>query len=220
MVAPIDRELLREYCTSVPLFPLPGVVFLPHSLLPLHVFEPRYRALVEDVVAGNGILAVPRLSPGWEHNYEGTPTLNAICGVGQIVRYQSLPDGRSNMIVQGVARLRLTKDVVSERGYRVGRGELMELDPINEGKTNRIAASLKLLVAQLIAAVPETKPALGDLEHENIEISEWMDRLAHFVLRKPDERQLYLEYSDIEDRSDLLMASMVEMGQDGGKWGQ
>ena len=107
MGALIDREYLRECCAAVPLFPLPGVVFLPHSLLPLHVFEPRYRALVEDVVSGNGVVAVPRLSPGWEHNYEGTPMLNAICGVGQIVRYQSLPDGRSNMIVQGLGRLRV-----------------------------------------------------------------------------------------------------------------
>ena len=114
-----------------------------------------------------------------EHNYEGTPMLNAICGVGQIVRYQSLPDGRSNMIVQGLGRLRLTKDVVGQRGYRVGRGELMELDPIHQDTERRIVASLKLSAAQLMAANPETNAVLTELQLGDTEMSEWMDKLAH-----------------------------------------
>ena len=96
----------------------------------------------------------------------------------------------------------------------------MELDPIHQDTERRIVASLKLSAAQLMAANPETNAVLTELQLGDTEMSEWMDKLAHFVLRKPDERQLYLEYSDIQDRSDLLMASMVEMGQGGGRWGQ
>ena len=57
---------LETACEAMPLFPLPGAVFLPHTMLPLHVFEERYRDLIEDTLAADGYLAIPRLRPGWE----------------------------------------------------------------------------------------------------------------------------------------------------------
>lgn len=56
---------------SVPMFPLPDVVFFPKTYLPLHVFEERYREMVQDCLDGPGRIAVPLLRPGWERDYQG-----------------------------------------------------------------------------------------------------------------------------------------------------
>ena len=66
MIKIADMGEMMTAVEAIPLFPLPGTVFIPHTMLPLHVFEERYRDLVDDVIKGNGYLAVPRLKPGWE----------------------------------------------------------------------------------------------------------------------------------------------------------
>jgi Lon protease-like protein len=217
----IDREELRERCASVPLFPLPGVVFLPNTMLPLHVFEPRYRALVEDVLEVDGVMAIPRLAPGWEENYEGEPGLVAVCGVGQVVRHQPLPDGRCNMILLGLGRLRIDSEDVSERGYRVGGGTLLEDTPIPGGEAalRRHVEALKLSAAQLLSVVPELSGALESLGGSEGGPLEYMDKLAHLVFRDPEERQAWLELDAVDARGDLLLATLVELRSGGGDWG-
>lgn len=67
----------------LPLFPLPETVFFPHTLLPLHVFEPRYRAMVADCLAGEKRMVVVRLLPGWEQDYYGRPPIHTVAGAGE-----------------------------------------------------------------------------------------------------------------------------------------
>jgi Lon protease-like protein len=98
---------IHTACEALPLFPLPGSVFLPNTMLPLHVFETRYQALIADVMQSHRILAVPRLRPGWESNYEGTPAIFPVCGLGKIVHHEPLGDGRSNIAIVGLCRVRV-----------------------------------------------------------------------------------------------------------------
>ncbi|MGH7405380.1 MAG: LON peptidase substrate-binding domain-containing protein, partial [Candidatus Methylomirabilales bacterium] len=81
---------------EIPIFPLPNVVFFPHTLLPLHIFEPRYRQMLADCLTGERWLAVVLLRPGWEAEYYGRPAVYAVAGAGEIVASERLPDGRSN----------------------------------------------------------------------------------------------------------------------------
>ena len=95
MIKIADEKELLTAVESIPLFPLPGMVFIPYTILPLHVFEPRYRGLVDDAMQANRYLAVPRLQPGWENNYEASPAVFQVAGFGKILRYDPLPDGRA-----------------------------------------------------------------------------------------------------------------------------
>src|SRR5687767_6553216 len=79
-------------------FPLPDLVFFPHSLLPLHIFEPRYREMTADVLAGSRLLAVARLLPGLEADDQGRPAIHEIAGVGLCVHADRLPDGRYHIM--------------------------------------------------------------------------------------------------------------------------
>ena len=91
----------------LPIFPLPEVVFFPETILPLHVFEPRYREMVADCLAGDRWLAVVMLRPGWDKDYEGRPPVHDVAGAGEILQAEALADGRFNILLDGRARFRI-----------------------------------------------------------------------------------------------------------------
>src|SRR5450631_234254 len=97
-MSPEENELFQQVVRTdgrVKLFPLPEVTLFPGQGLPLHVFEPRYRSLVEDALATDSVLAVPRLVPGaGETEATGRPVLPSFMGVGVIAEHERLPDGR------------------------------------------------------------------------------------------------------------------------------
>src|SRR5580765_6957446 len=83
----------------LPIFPLPNVVLFPNVFLPLHIFEARYREMVSDAIAGDRMIGMVLLRPGWEHDYE------------------RLSDGRYNIILRGLERFRILEEDPS-RIYR------------------------------------------------------------------------------------------------------
>ena len=94
----------------LPLFPLPDHVALPFVPMPYHVFEPRYQALVRELIARpeeERWLAIPRLQPGWEEDYEGSPPIYATATAGRIIRVVPVEEGRYDIIVLGLARCTL-----------------------------------------------------------------------------------------------------------------
>src|SRR5439155_714857 len=84
---------------NVPMLPLPDVTFFPRTLLPLHVFEARYRAMVMDALARDRRLCVVKLQPGYEASYAGKPAVHAVSGLGEIVSWERLANGRYNILV-------------------------------------------------------------------------------------------------------------------------
>lgn len=104
----------------IPLFPLPGICLLPGELLPLYVFESRYRQMIQDAMAGDRLIAMAPFLPGWEEEYFGNPEVHGIFGVGKIVAHRPCADGTSHVVLRGVARVRL-QEVVQARPYRLVR---------------------------------------------------------------------------------------------------
>jgi ATP-dependent Lon protease len=103
--------------SRVPLFPLPGVVLFPRAVLPLHIFEDRYRAMTADVLAGaDKLIAMALLKPGWEKHYYGRPEIEPVVCVGRILSHEMLADGKYNFLLQGQFRARM----LSESGGRAG----------------------------------------------------------------------------------------------------
>src|SRR3954462_2206335 len=92
---------------AVPLFPLPNVVLLPRAILPLHVFEERYKQMTADVLRGERLVAMALLKEGWERDYYQAPQIEPVVCVGQILSHELLPDGRYNFLLQGVTRARV-----------------------------------------------------------------------------------------------------------------
>jgi Lon protease-like protein len=104
----------------LPLFPLPNLVFFPKTRLPLHVFEPRYRRLIADVIASGERFGIVLLRPGFESDYFGAPAVYACGTVAHIEQTVTLDDGRYNILVHGETRFRIV-DEFSREPYRVAR---------------------------------------------------------------------------------------------------
>src|SRR5437764_10770721 len=111
-----DHDLAR-----VPLFPLPGVVLFPRAVLPLHIFEQRYRVMTADVLVGDKLIAMALLRPEWEKNYYGRAEIEPVVCVGKILSHEMLADGKYNFLLQGQLRARVTEEIVGEKPYRVAR---------------------------------------------------------------------------------------------------
>jgi Lon protease-like protein len=121
---------------QVPLFPLP-LVLLPIELLPLHLFEPRYRQMLEDVQATNKMFGVHLFEP--KEEFVTRPTVGTLGCVAEVREVQELPDGRSNLLTNGIARYRLLDYVETDTPYLVGEVEFFEDDP--EDPAEQLAAA-------------------------------------------------------------------------------
>ena len=105
----------------LPIFALPGVVLLPETVLPLHIFEPRYRAMVADALEGDRTIGMALMKPGWELG-GADPEVFSVGGAGEIVDSESLEDGRYNILLLGRFRYRILEETGREP-YRQARVE-------------------------------------------------------------------------------------------------
>ncbi|MEZ6187015.1 MAG: LON peptidase substrate-binding domain-containing protein [Planctomycetota bacterium] len=142
-----DRE---AFSGRVPLFPLPRTVLLPGSLIPLHVFEPRYRVMIKDALAGERLIGLALLRPGYEEGYHGAPEIEPWVGVGRLLAEEQLDDGRYNVLVLGVARGKVVEEDRT-RPYRVAG---LELPPELPATSTEVAS----WGAALLRALETTPP--------------------------------------------------------------
>lgn len=111
--------------SRVGLFPLPNVVLFPLAVLPLHIFEERYKTMTADAIKGSRQIAMALYCPGWESNYYGSATIEPVVCVGTILSHEKLQDGRYNLLLRGDARARIVREVCCNRPYRMAELQLL-----------------------------------------------------------------------------------------------
>ena len=198
---------------AVPLFPLPNVVLFPHALLPLHIFEERYKAMTADALAGRRLVAMALLSPGWEKCYYGRPPLEPVVCVGRIVSHERLPDGKFNLLLRGELRASIEREVCcpSKPGaclYRTARlqplaeTQLMEIDLSHERQ--RLEAAL---TEGLLAKVPVVKQIAALLPGPT-RTADIADLVAFHVIDNLALKQSLLADGDIRRRVNQLLSAL------------
>jgi len=141
--------------TTVPLFPLPSVFLFPAQLLPLHVFEPRYRQLVEDSLDGPGRIVLGTILGDGD-----PPPVMAVAGLGEIVRHEKLPDGRFHIWLLGLHRVRI-EEQPSSRLYRMVRCHGFEEVPAPPAEARHLRALLRAAAQTRLAKklpLPDNTP--------------------------------------------------------------
>ncbi len=121
--------------TTVAVFPLPNVVFFPKTLLPLHIFEPRYRKMTEDALAGSNQIVVTLLKDGWEQDYFGNPDVHEIACVGEIQYSEKLDNEKFNILLYGISRVKIV-DFIQEAPYRIADVQLIKDTNIDHDSFN------------------------------------------------------------------------------------
>jgi len=195
-----------EWENLVPLFPLPSTVFYPNTLLPLHIFESRYRQMITRALEGDSQIGMVLLRPGWENDYYGHPAIVSIGCMGKIEKHSKLPEGKYNILLCGLHRFRILKEV---RGKVYRRAQVELLQEINDcdlsSKTSPIKNHVIEHLKQYLGNIPEGKKVGQDLNLETCTtLASLIDRIAYSFDLSIEEKQVFLEEQDVAKRADIL----------------
>jgi uncharacterized protein len=189
----------------VPVFPLPEVVLFPRAILPLHVFEPRYREMTQDALLGDRVIAMALLKPGYGPlYYTRRAAIHDVLGVGQIVESEEATDG-FNILLRGVGRARIL-DERADRSYRVAR-----VEPV-ETFTSTSDAESAALRTELFAAIRANDTLDAELRRHwlklaqaDVELDVLSDLIGAGLPLEADVRQLLLAEADAAGRVRMLV---------------
>ena len=140
-----DTSPLANFAGIARLFPLPNLVLFPNAIQPLHIFEPRYRQMTADALDGDGLIALAVLQPNWEKDYQGKPALYPVACLGKIVTNHRLEDGRYNLFLRGLRRVRLLRELAGDKLYR--QAEVALLGDVEAPKAARTELRRRLAEA-------------------------------------------------------------------------
>ena len=194
----------------LPIFPLPDVTFFPHTFLPLHVFEARYRAMITDALARDRCIAVVRLQPGFEAGYEGKPAVFAIAGAGEIVSCERLASGRFNILVKGHWRVRIESEVPADTLYRIVRARRLDDAPAS-GDTGDVVARIRSSCRRLLQALERPLDVLNGALGAEQEPGMIADRVAAAFLPDAGLRQSLLETLDVGERLRRVSSALDDL---------
>ena len=176
----------------LPIFPLPDLVLFPHTLLPLHVFEPRYRAMTTDALARDRRLAIVGLKAGYEPDYTGRPPVHAVAGVGRIIQCERLASGRFNMILRGEGRVRLARELPTDTLYRVVEADELAEEGGDGEEVPALVDLVKRTCRHILQAVRRPPPRWSALAGP-AEPGVLCDQVASALIPAPAARQALLE---------------------------
>lgn len=192
---PFDYVDASQPPETLPLFPLPNVVLFPNMALPLHIFEDRYKKLTAACIEGNRLLAIPLLKPGWEKGEPPEP--HAVAGMGRIAQAVRLPGGQYDMVVRGVAKVRLG-GAVQDYPYRVVAVEMLE----DVGRDGEAARDMARRVTERFRGLIGTQPGPGAQVLAHLALLASPVDILYFVAAAhqglaPEDRQAILEELDV-----------------------
>ncbi len=213
----MDNDLdLRDFSNVARIFPLPNLVMFPHVVLPLHIFEPRYRQMTEDALAGDRLITMIQISspPKGKHWNEPVP-LEAVGCLGRIIQYERLPDGRFNFLLLGRKRVRLNKEISTGKLYRTVEVEILE-DVAASQPEERTRGELIGLFRQLMKSHQELDPDLDELLKKEVPLGVLSDIIAHTLSLPPALKQRLLAETSVDRRVDTIRAALQQVAATGG----
>jgi Lon protease-like protein len=197
-----DRDL-RQFANVSRLFPLPRVVLFPHAVLPLHIFEPRYRQMTEDALAGDRLITIVQWRAPFPTEPEVDPELETVGCLGRILEHERLPDGRFSFVLLGRKRVRLGPDVPSNKLYRLAVTEILEdanADPPHEELVEKITHLFRAIV-QNQGALPRE---LDRLLESAVPLGVLTDLVAAALGLPPEVKQELLAETRVDRRGEQV----------------
>jgi hypothetical protein len=188
-------------------FPLPSAVLFPHTALPLHIFEPRYRALVKDCLEGDQVMALAQLAPGWDADYQGRPPMLPICCAGLLAWHEELPDGRYNILLQGLVRARILAEPPSSKPYREVRVKVLADAPYVGPEEELVRQALLELSTQVPPGAAEALLQLAAKTSGGA----LADVVAGSVIEDAERRQQVLDETDVSSRLRSVLSEVGEL---------
>ena len=209
---PLD---LGAALSALPLFPLPQAVLFPGAVLPLHVFEPRYKKMIRDCLSTHRALSVVQITDPATRDEHGHPVIAGVAGVGVIVDHMELSDGRYNILVRGIARARLD-ELPYVPPYRTARATILPTEETHVPE--RDVAALVTNLAAVVALIREREKDFEFRMPKDAPPGLIADVCAHYLLIDAGERQAILETFNLSERvlrvTELLALQRLSLSTD------
>lgn len=203
-----------DHLIALPVFPLPNLVFFPFTALPLHIFEPRYRAMTEHCLKAEWPLALVRIKPGYEHLSPSRPPLDEIATAGFIVEHHRLPDGRFNVLLGGLQRVKLEyEDTGSAPFRRFMTSPLDDVWPEDRSVLTEPMQTLRACLTCLDAQAQRKRnePMFTADLFEIEDAAVMTNALATALVEDTDARQMLLANPDVAERLDFIITHLAQL---------
>lgn len=189
----------------LPIFPLKGVVLLPYTVFPLHVFESRYVQMLEDVLDTHKLICMTN----WREPDAGPISdIHSIAGVGQVVQHMQLPDNRHFIVLKGIASVHIEAELTNARLYREVKSSV--LPPLDEALSSTAQTEIRLLLKSIILHAPEQSSSIQELiSLPELRVTQ-LNALASICVQPSELRQHYLEERSIDIRVDMVTMALAQ----------
>ncbi len=201
-----------DFSGIVRLFPLPNLVLFPSVVQPLHIFEPRYCEMLQDALAGDRLIAMALLQPGWEQQYQQRPPIASTVCIGKIVAHTPTQDGRHNILLVGLRRARIVEELSPTFAFRQARVSVMmdEYPPDDADERALMCASLQAIFAKF---VPEGLARQSSFQHligEPNPLGPLTDTIAYAMNLPLAVKQQLLAEPNVDIRCRLLLRCLKQ----------
>lgn len=196
----------------ISLFPLPSTVLFPTALLPLHIFEPRYREMVRESLESAQWIGMVLLQPGWEDSYFENPPVSEIGGAGEIYKWDLLEDGKYNIVLRGTSRFRIVRTL---EGKSFRQAEVQLLKDINDkplsSKEDPEIKNLLEKTREYIQLLPENHPQKTGLNLINCKtVGALTDRIIFLSNISAENKLSFLDELDVHKRLKTVQSFLEE----------
>lgn len=201
-----------QFSGQARMFPLPNLVMFPHVMQALHIFEPRYRALFEEAIEDDRLIALGSLASGWEGDYEGRPPLRPTACLCRIATHQRTAEGTYNVLVLGVRRLKLVRELPPKKLFRVVESEILDdFEPSDAPPGAAAALQQRLLTAfkQAMPRIPNAYEQLDQLLGSQITLGMLADIVAYTIDLDLETKVKLLAECDVFRRTALLLEAIT-----------
>lgn len=203
-----ETSIQVNFGRPMPLFPLDSVTLLPQQIAPFHIFEPRYRQMIDAALDSSGQIAMAVFAgPRWKQEYHGRPPLKPAVCVGQIVEHEKLGDGRYNVLMQGVCRAKIVSELPASES-RLYRMAMLEPFGLETEETEDLADLRRRLSESLaegpLAQMKVAKPMLDFLRNSEIPTAALLEVISFTILTDSALRYKLLAEASLRRRADLI----------------
>lgn len=213
-----NYSLPENFSGIVRLFPLPNLVLFPGIVQSLHIFEPRYRKMMEDALAGDQTIAMTMINNS-NSKTGRRPQIHSVICIGKIIAHTQLEDGRFNLLLQGVARARIVRELAVEQPYRMAEVEIIrDAEAVDESPSPESILKLRREIAACCKEFQTTAPELADELPTDLPLELLIDLVCYLLPHLTSEqRQELLEATGVIRRGQLLLKLAYAASKPSGK---
>ncbi len=201
----------------MPVFPLPDDVLLPHAIKAIHVFEPRYRQMIDETLDRSGqiCLAVYE-SEDWKQHYEDRASLRPVVCVGQLVRHESLPDGRHNILLHGICRARIERliEPTGQRMYRLAVLRPLERLDADPPPMEDVRIELQsILQCPFLQRLRCIETVTEWIDRDEISTHALLELIGFAIVRDTEVRYRLLSEPEPKTRAEIIMCELHRLSK-------